>query len=246
MIETTLENVNFIKNTKVNIKQSEIKDKINQNKEKTKGEEKEKENNEESQTPNIATPKNIPEAPINNVLKREKKYIAKDKFQTIRKYSPELFLEIENIQVIDDIPIQTIDLVCECFEHAVNEIINDPQNKDNYIAFTLLPSLVLIKDKLTGKKKASRKMSKIIYRAIRFLKGDLELLEEAKDISAEINKPKSRVKNEKNEIKKAIELTRHGRERTVLKQFKGEQRAVIDEKAKQLLQSKFPEGPDLE
>lgn len=249
MIETTLENVNFIMDTEVNIKENEIKDKIEKAKEKGKGKgkEKEKETNKENEIPNIALPENIPEPPINNVLKKRKKYIKIDKFRTTRKYNTELFLEIENIQVIDDIPIQVIDLISECFKHATDEILNDPQNKDNYIAFTLLPSLVLIKSKLTGKKKESRKISDIIYRGIRFLTGDLDgLLEEAKDISAKINKPKSRATNENNEIKKAIELTRHGRERTVLKQFKGEQRAVIDEKAKKLLQSKFPEGPELE
>jgi len=255
LIVGILENVNFV-----------IKSKAQKSMSSTSKEEKKllKENEKPVESPNISVLKSplapptfrsetlskIPDPPIpppiSNPLKSQKEYIQKNKFRTKLDFDKSLFIEMENIQVIDEIPVQALDVVSECFTHAVKAILDDPKDPKNYIPYNLFASTVLIKTRLSGKKKADRKLSNLTRRALTFLNGDLDkLFEEAKSITSKKSILNTRSKKESDLNEKIINLTKHGREKVSLRLMKGEKRAVIDEKAKDKIQTKFPVSPEL-
>ena len=172
-------------------------------------------------------------------------YIKTQKFIFSRKFDPKLFLEIEKIQTTDEIPLQAQDLIAKCFERAVMRALENPADANSYIPLLLLPSLILVKDNLTGTKKASRKLSRLIRRGITFLEGDLDkLFEEAKVIvEKKSHKEKPRKKTEQR--KRTVDLVTHGRIKTVFREWRGEEKVVVDEIGKKILNSKFPDGPEL-
>ena len=232
MLEVSLENVTFVIKAKPQNSNPPIYRKETESVQ-------EKENSEES--PNISSSaKSISELeslapPLNDPVTKSKSgpYLTRFNIDLITKY-------ITGTRTIQDIPEQVDLLVADVYESAFISI----EDGGDPIVLDMIPSCILLEDKLSGSAKLSRRASKIRSRCLKFLAGEGdELLEENYDFSiAQRKKYPTREANIKQKHDKWVKSVQNNHVESVIREIKGDKKTLLEEKDRPALEKLFPKA----